>query len=147
MVVDVGPGRSPRLGTRLGWKPFALGVLLVGCLVAVLVFALRPGPTADTPIRAVDLYVSAREQGDRGAMATILNGNADLYANKLSEVDGRPVDVTGVSITRSDVSDVLYNVTVTWTDANHPVSTDRLMVLPRPGDPGASPEWSVSVAP
>ncbi|MEP7332406.1 MAG: hypothetical protein ABI692_09985 [Terracoccus sp.] len=80
-------------------------------------------------------------------MANILDANAPLYANTLSEVDGRPVDVTGVSITRSDISNVLYDVTVTWTDANHPVSTDRLMVLPRPAEPGAPPEWSVSVAP
>ena len=147
MVVDVRPGRSPRLSTRLGWKPFALGVLLAGCLVVVLVFALRPAPPAETPIRAVDLYVSAREQGDRGAMANILNGNAALDASKLSEVDGRPVDVTAVNITRSDISDVLYNVTVTWTDANHLASTDKLMVFPRQGDPGASLDWSVSVAP
>ena len=80
-------------------------------------------------------------------MANILDGNAGLRASTLAEVDGRPVDVIGVNITGSDVSDVLYDVTVTWTDANHLVSTDRVMVLPRPGDPGASPGWSVSVAP
>lgn len=57
------------------------------------------------------------------------------------------MDVTGVSITRSDISDVLYDVTVTWTDANHPVSTDKLMVFPRQGgDPGASLDWYFSAA-
>lgn len=148
MVVDVVPGRAPRLVTRIGWKPFALGLVVVGCLVAVLMFSLRPAPPAETPIGAVDLYVSAREHGDRDAMAMILDGNAGLLARTLSEVDGRPVDVTGVSITRSDISDVRYEVTVTWTDASHPVSTDRLIVSPRQGgDPGASLEWSVSVAP
>ncbi len=90
--------------------------------------------------------MSAREQGDQGALAKIPDGNAGLRAIKLSEVDGRPVDVTGVSITRNSISNILHDVTVTWTDASDPVSTDRLMV-PRPGDPGASPECSVSVAP
>ncbi len=81
MVVDVVPGRAPRLGRRVGRKPAAVGVLLAACLMTVLVFSFRPAPpAADTPIRAVDLYVSAREHGDRGAMANILDGNATLSA-------------------------------------------------------------------
>lgn len=141
MVVDVAPGRASRLVTRIGWKPFALGLFVVGCLAVVLVFSLRPAPPADTPIRAVDLYVSAREHGDRDAMASILDGNAALRARTLSEVAGRPVDVTGVSITRSDISDFMYEVTVTWTDAAQAVSTDRLIVLPsQGGDPSAAPD-------
>src|SRR4051794_26196614 len=110
MVVDVVPGRV----RRIGWKLFAFGLFLLGCLLTVLVLSLRPAPTADTPIRAVDLYVSAREQGDRGAMAIVLDGNAGLLARRLSEVDGRPVDVTDVTVTRSDISHVMYTVTVTW---------------------------------
>ena len=147
MVVDVVPGRVSRLGARVGWKAVAFGLFLVGCLLAVLLFSLRSAPPADTPVRAVDLYVSAREQGDRGAMAKVLDGNSGLRASKLSEVDGRPVDVIGVNITRSSISNILYDVTVTWTDASHALSTDRLMVLPKPGDPSASPEWSISLAP
>jgi len=144
MVVDV----VPRRVRRVGWKLFAFGLLLLGCLLAVLMLTLRPAPTADTPIRAVDLYVSAREQGDRDAMAIVLDGNAGLLARRLNEVDGRPVDVTDVTITRSDISDVMYTVTVTWTDAGHPVSTDRLILSPRQGgDPSAPLDWSVSVAP
>ncbi len=58
------------------------------------------------------------------------------------------MDVTGVTITRSDISDFMYEVTVTWTDASHPMSTDSLIVSPRQGgDPSAAPEWSVGVAP
>lgn len=133
---------------RSGWKFFTVGLFLLGCLLAALVLILRPAPTADTPIRAVDLYVSAREQGDRDAMAIVLDGNAGLQAKRLSEVDGRPVDVTDVNITRSDISDVMYTVTVTWSDAGHRVSTDRLLVMPREGgDPSAPLDWSVSVAP
>ncbi|WP_330476502.1 hypothetical protein [Terrabacter sp. C0L_2] len=144
MVVDV----APRRVRRIGWKVFAFGLFLLGCLLAVLVLTLRPAPTADTPIRAVDLYVSAREQGDRDAMAIVLDGNAGLLARRLNEVDGRPVDVTDVNITRSDISDVMYTVTVTWTDAGHAVSIDRLIVSPREGgDPSAPLDWSVSVAP
>ena len=144
MVVDVVPMRV----RRIGWKLFAFGLFVLGCLLAVLVLTLRSAPTADTPIRAVDLYVSAREQGDRDAMATVLDGNAGLLAERLSEVDGRPVDVTDVNITRSDISDVMYTVTVTWSDAGHRVSTDRLLVMPREGgDPSAPLDWSVSVAP
>ena len=144
MVVDV----VPRRVQRIGWKLLAFGLFLLGCLLAVLVLTLRPAPTADTPIRAVDLYVSAREQGDRDAMAIVLDGNAGLLARRLNEVDGRPVDVTDVTITRSDISDVMYTVTVTWTDAGHPVSTDRLILSPRQGgDPSAPLDWSVSVAP
>ena len=144
MVVDVVPMRV----RRIGWKLFAFGLFVLGCLLAVLVLTLRPGPTADTPIRAVDLYVSAREQGDRDAMAIVLDGNAGLQAKRLNEVDGHPVDVTDVNITRSDISDVMYTVTVTWTDTGHAVSTDRLLVMPREGgDPSAPLDWSVSVAP
>lgn len=80
-------------------------------------------------------------------MANILDGNASLRANRLSEVDGRAVDVTGVSITRSIDFATLYNVTVTWTDGIHAPSTDRLLVLPRQADPNISLGWSVSVAP
>ena len=148
MVIDVVAGREPRPGTRIGWKPGALGLLVVGCLLAVLVYSLRPASASDTPLHAVDLYVAAREQGDRGAMAVVLDTNAALNARTLSEVDGRPVHVTGVSLTRSDISNVLYLGTVTWSDASHPVSTDRLLVLARQGgDPSASPEWTVSIAP
>jgi hypothetical protein len=126
---------------------FAVGLFVLGGLLAVQMLTLRPAPTADTPIRAVDLYVSAREQGDRDAMAVVLDGNAGLLA-RMSEVDGHPVDVTDVNIIRSDISDVMYTVTVTWTDAGLPVATDRLIVLPRQGgDPSAPPDWSVSVAP
>jgi hypothetical protein len=144
MVVDV----VPRRVRRIGWKLSAFGLFLLGCLLAALVLTLRPAPTADTPIRAVDLYVSAREQGDRDAMAIVLDGNVDLLARRLNEVDGHPVDVTDVNITRSDISDVMYTVTVTWTDTGQPGSTDRLIVSPREGgDPSAPPDWSVSVAP
>jgi len=80
-------------------------------------------------------------------MAEILDGNGDLRAAKFSEADGRPVNVTDVRMTRSGISDTLYNVTVTWADGNHAVSTDKLLVLPRPGDPSASLVWSVSLAP
>ena len=41
MVVDVVLGRASRLIARVGRKPVALGVFLVGCLLAVLV--LEPG--------------------------------------------------------------------------------------------------------
>ncbi len=145
MVIEMAPSRAPGSAAR-AWKPVALGVVLVCCLVALF---MTVGPThrVGTPTGAVDLYVTAREHGDRRAMARILDGNADLRATRLSEVDGRPVDVTGVSIVRSTISENFYQVTVTWTDGARPASTDRLLVLPRRGDPSASIDWSVSVAP
>lgn len=121
-------------------------VVLAGCVFVALFLHFRSSPRAETPVRAVDLYVTALQRGDRGAMADILDGNAALRAKRLSEVDGRPVNVTAVSITRSPDFDVLYNVAVTWMDGTHGPSTDRLLVLPAQAHPNVSLGWSVSVA-
>ncbi len=147
MAVDVTGEQALRRKSRLSQGWLALVTVLVGCSFVMLLIRMHPTPGANTPTRAVDLYVTAREHGDRGAMADILDGNADLRTQRLSDVDSRPVNVTSVSMTRSTVSETLYDVTVSWTDGTHAASTDRLLVLPRPDDPSASPAWSVSVAP
>ncbi len=102
----------------------------------------RDSEPYETPLRAVDGYVSAVRSGDPDALLRAVGSQGPQTDALLSGHSGHPAGISTTTLSEMP-SEAWFRLTVTYTQGDQ-TTTDDLLVGPRPGlTPDDDVEWAV----